>query len=241
MKVQKAKKSLNFVSICAFVLLSSFSLTSVAQNQNFPLFSAQMEKFCQQNIYDCKDNGIVSPYKLNTFLRDFYLQVEMEFKNVGFQDANFEYCQFQGGGSYGYYRNSGCLAEGITVKNSSNPLSKVFPKRDKYFAAFGGVNKNLGVHFSRELTPEVADKTCSLRVRSGNEISRKANKAIVSRQIEKISQIRKRFYKKSKILFIQYLPTIWELTPDSKLPRAECWLKDKKEKNIVFEVQEDFI
>ena len=203
--------------------------------EKWPSFGKEVSHFCEANPYDCKSNEIVSPYKLNTFLRGFYLRIEEHFAERGFENAIFEFCQ--GYNSLRYYSAryySACLTEGFNVKNSNNPLSITFPKRDKYFLAFGGVNQNLGVHFIKELEDDEANQLCSVVTRQGNELSNRARKALASGDLDSITELKSRYYRKYRIELVQYLPTIWGINPSTILPDSECWLT-KNEKKIVFE------
>ncbi|MDC1019393.1 hypothetical protein OAR36_13150 [Pseudomonadales bacterium] len=227
-KYSKMKISLG--SLLLFIVLLPINLdASGFELQEWPSFEKEMGLFCEANPYDCINDAIVSAYKLNSFLRSFYFGIEKRFADSGFEKAIFEFCQGN------RLRGGHCLTEGIDVKNSNNPLSTTFPKRDKYFQAFGGVNKNLGVHFKSKLRNGVANNLCSTVIRPGNELSKRAEKALASGAIESIEGLQSRFYKNYRIELVQYLPTIWGVNSATKLPEAECWLI-KKERKIVFEI-----
>ena len=226
---------MKFLSISLLVILVAISVnfdSSGLELQEWPSFVEEMSLFCEANPYDCENDAIVSAHTLNNFLRAFYFELEKRFADSGYEQAIFEYCQGN------RLRGGNCLTEGVDVKNSSNPLSTTFPKRNRYYEAFGGTNKNLGVHFKIKLQDGVANKLCSTMIRPGNELSRRAEKALDSGVIESIEGLRSRFYKKYRIELVQYLPTIWGFDSFTKLPDAECWMI-KKERRLVFEISKD--
>lgn len=218
---------LSFISLLMLLPVTLYSAD--LEIETWPSFGKEMSHFCEANPYDCKSNEIVSAYKMNTFLHGFYLRIEEHFAKEGYEQAVFEFCQ-----GYNSRKYSPCLSEGLNVKNSNNPLSTTFPKRDKYFQAFGGVNQNLGVHFIKELEDDEANQLCSVVLRQGNDLSKRARKALESGDLDSITELKSRYYQKSKIELVQYLPTIWGINPSTKLPDSECWLTIKARK-IVFE------
>ena len=188
-----------------------------------PRLEKSMKVMCTKNPYDCKSNKVVTPHLTNTLLYRHYLEVEDYFLNQGFSSAEFEYCGA-----------SRCLQEGVHVKNSEYQITALFPRRKEYFGAFGGANQNEGVYFLKELTDADSNKLCSVRVRPGNEISRKSSRAIADESVSSLADLRNRFYKKFTLLMAQYLPSIDALNHDDGLPPAECWLRFKSKK-IIFE------
>ena len=186
-----------------------------------------MQAMCMKNPYDCKSNKIVTPHLWNTLLYQHYLSVENYFFTLGFDKAEFEYCSF-----------AGCLEEGVQVKNSAYKITRIFPSKKEYFRAFGRVNQNSGVHFLKELTAEASKKFCSLRLRSGNKISKKSGRAIEDKSVTYLSEIQGKFYKKYSLVFAQYLPSIDALGNQSILPPGECWLRYKTKK-IIFETTKE--
>ena len=75
-------------------ILSCFMFQGAAAvEREPPNFNQHMQNFCSSHPYDCNDDGIVTPYLLNTFLYEFYLEVESYFFNKGFNKAEFEYCR----------------------------------------------------------------------------------------------------------------------------------------------------
>ena len=168
------------------------------------------------------DNGIVTGHLLNTFLYDFYLELEDFFYGQGFNAAEFEYCNY-----------SSCLAEGVSVKNSKYKITKTFPRKSEYFLAFGGVNRNSGVYFSRSLTEEQSDDRCSVQLRHGSKISNKARRAIEKGETS-IWNLKSNFYKKHLLKYVEYLPQINLLDQRENTLPNECWLTYKS-KRIIFE------
>jgi len=57
-----------------------------------PVFSSYMAEHCNSRPYDCMDAKIVTAHLLNTFLYEFYLEVEDYFSQQGFDNSVFEYC-----------------------------------------------------------------------------------------------------------------------------------------------------
>jgi len=190
-----------------------------------PDFSSYMAEFCSNRPYDCLDNGIVTGYLVNTFLYEFYLEVEDFFVYQGFDSAEFEFC-----------RSSDCQEEGVTVKNSKYKITKMFPSKKEFFGAFGGLNRNLGVYFSRALTESQANNWCSVEVRSGNRLSRAAQRAIDDGNFS-LWNLRALYYQEYTVSLAQYLPQINALDPKDVPLATECWLRHKK-KRIVFESKE---
>jgi hypothetical protein len=212
-----------------YLLLILLLSASFASSETFqpPQLSDNMQAMCMKNPYDCKSNKIVTPHLWNTLLYQHYLAVENYFFTLGFDSAEFVYC-----------RSTGCLEEGVHVKNSAYKITRIFPSKKEYFLAFGGVNQNSGVYFIKELTVEASKKYCSLRLRSGNKISKKSARAIENKSVAYLSEIQGKFYKKYSLIFAQYLPSINALDNDGVLPPAECWLRYKT-KTFIFETTQD--
>ena len=208
------------------LLLSGFVLQVIADgDRKPPNFSQHMAEFCSTRPYDCMDNKIVTAHLLNTFLYEFYLEVEDFFSYQGFDNAEFEYCI-----------SSRCLEEGVSVKNSKYKITHIFPSKREYFRAFGGVNRNSGVYFSRVLTEEQASGWCSVHVRPGNKLSSKARRAIEKGEMS-LWNLRSKYYKKHSLLFVKHLPQINALDQKDNPTEGECWLRYKT-KRIVFEAKE---
>ena len=187
-----------------------------------PNYSLHMNEFCSKRPYDCMDNGIVTGHLLNTFLYEFYLEVEDFFYSRGFKKAEFEYCE-----------QLGCLEEGVSVKNSKYKITRVFPKKNEYFVAFGSVNRNSGVYFSRSLAEEQAAEKCSILPRAGNKLSSKARRAIEKGETS-IWNLKLNSYKKHSLMYVEYLSRIDALDQKENSLSNECWLLYKTKK-IIFE------
>tara|TARA_B100001250_G_C19598562_1_gene699549 strand:- start:203 stop:862 length:660 start_codon:yes stop_codon:yes gene_type:complete len=208
------------------ISLSCFILQALAdEDRTPPNFSLYMEEFCSSRPYDCMDSKIITAHLLNTFHYEFYLEVEDFFSYQGFDRAEFEYCV-----------SSRCLEEGMSVKNSKYKITQIFPHKRDYVRAFGGVNRNSGVYFSRVLTEEQADDWCSVRVRPGNKLSSKARRAIEKGE-ESLWNLKTKYYKKYSLSYVQYLPQINALDRNDNATANECWLRYKK-KRMVFEKRE---
>ena len=208
------------------ILLLSASFT-YSETLKPPQLSDNMQAMCMKNPYDCKNNNIVTPHLWNTLLTQHYIALENYFFTLGFDSAEFEYC-----------RSAECLEEGVHVKNSAYKITRIFPSRKDYFLAFGGVNQNSGVYFIKELTVEASKKYCSVRLRSGNKISKKSARAIENKSVSHLTEIQVKFYKNYSLVFAQYLPSINALDSDGLLPPAECWLRYKTKK-FIFETTKD--
>ena len=190
-----------------------------------PNFYLHMEEFCSSHPYDCMENRLVTTHLLNTFLYKFYLKVEDFFSYQGFVKAEFEYCL-----------SSGCIEEGVSVKNSKYKITQIFPRKRDYFRAFGGANRNVGVHFSRVLKEEEANDWCSIQVRPGNKLSSKARRAIGKGEMS-LWELRTKYYKKYSLSYVKYLPQINALDQKDGVTEEQCWLRFKSNK-IVFEMKE---
>ncbi|MDG2471764.1 MAG: hypothetical protein P8M71_01440 [Pseudomonadales bacterium] len=207
----------------SFLFFCEYSYSSdEGQSLSPPLLDDAIHIFCVKNPYDCNSGG-VTHYKLNIFLYDYYLKIERFFTAQGFSGAEFEYCI-----------SGDCYEEGVDVLNSEYKITKTFPPRKDYFRAFGGVNKNLGVHFTKVLDLETAVQECSLTVRNPDSISMSAQKKIEKGKVKDFRDLKSKFYKKYLIKLSQYYPSIDTFSEDFKLPSAECWLEFKS-KRIVFE------
>jgi hypothetical protein len=171
------------------------------------------------------DNGRVTGHLANTFIYEFYLKVEEFFFNQGFDRAEFEYCNF-----------FECLEEGVSVKNSKYKITQIFPRKGQYFSAFGGVNRNSGVYFSRVLTEEQANDLCSMQVRSGNKLSGRARRAIEKGELS-LWNLRAKYHKKYSLLYVSYLAKLDALDQESDATEDQCWLRYKTKK-IIFETKE---
>lgn len=205
---------------------SCFVLQAAADGENAPpSFSLYMEKLCASRPYDCTDNKIITPHLLDTFLYEFYLEVETFFSYQGFEKAEFEYCA-----------SADCLEEGVSVKNSKYKIARIFPRKREYYRAFGGVNRNSGVHFSKVLTEEEANSWCSMQVRAGNNLSNRARRAIQKGEMS-LWNLKTKHYKKYSLAYVRYLPQINALDHKSDTTEAQCWLRYKNKK-IIFELKE---
>jgi hypothetical protein len=173
------------------------------------------------------DNGRVTGHLLNNFLYQFYFEVEDFFSDQGFEKAEFEYCN-----------STDCLEEGVSVKNSKYKITQVFPRKQDYFRAFGGVNRNLGIYFSRTLTEKQANDWCTTQVRQGNKLSGKAKRAIAKGKLS-LWNLKTKYYKKHSLSYVRYLPQISALDQESDAKEDYCWLQYKKKK-VVFETKEAF-
>jgi len=207
------------------LIASSVVRIAAAEGVTWPNFSEGMEAFCSSHPYDCEDNGIVTPHLVNTFFYDFYLEVEDFFSELGFDNAEFEYCKTE----------IRCLEEGVSVKNSKYKITQRFPEKRSFFYAFGGVNSNLGVHFSKALSKHQADQWCSTEVRPGENLSRGARNAI-AKSDKSLWEIREEFYEKYSLTYVRYFPQINFLDQQSRKMDAMCWLSYKR-KRIVFEAR----
>ena len=208
------------------ISLSCFILQAIADGDRTPPnFSLHMEEFCSSRPYDCMDNKIITAHLLNTFLYEFYLEVEDFFSYQGFDKAEFEYCV-----------STHCLEEGVSVKNSKYKITQIFPRKREYFRAFGGVNRNSGVYFSRVLTEEQANDWCSVQVRPGNKLSSKTRRAIEKGE-KSLWNLRTKYYRKYSLSYVEYLPQINALDQKDNATANECWLRYKA-KRIVFETKE---
>lgn len=209
-----------------FSSLAFASLPALAEVERAPpSFSLYMEKFCGSRPFDCADNKIITPHLLNTFLYEYYLEVEAFLSHQGFEKAEFEYCV-----------STDCLEEGVSVKNSKYKITQVFPRKRDYYRAFGGVNRNSGVYFSKELTEEEANGWCSMEVREGNNLSSKARRTIEKGEMS-LWNFKTKHYKKYALAYVRYLPQINALDPKVDSTEDQCWLRYKN-KNIIFEVKE---
>jgi hypothetical protein len=187
----------------------------------------RMEVFCSENPYDCMANKIVTPHLMNTFLYQYYLEIENYFFSQGFESAEFEYCI-----------TGRCLEEGVDVKNSQYKITRLFPSKKDYFYAFGGVNQNLGVYFLKSLNNDESDKFCSVKVRPGNKLSRSSTSAIQKNKVISLTELRDKYYKKYNLLLAQNLPKINSFDDSNSLPLTECWLRYKS-KTFIFETTGD--
>jgi hypothetical protein len=212
--------------IC-LLLLVVYTAVASSGDLSPPRLDSSIKAMCGENPYDCKSNEIVTPHLINTLLYRHYLEVEDYFFHKGFSSAEFEYC-----------KASRCLQEGVHVKNSEYQITALFPRKKEYFSAFGGTNKNEGVYFLKEFAGADSNEVCSVRVRSGNEISKKSSRAIADGSVINLRDFRNKFYKKYKLVMAQYLPSIDALNVDDGLPLAECWLRYNSKK-IIFEITGD--
>ena len=204
-----------------------FSLDLSSNEVEPPIFSDKMQAWCLENPYDCESDQIITPHLLNTFMYQYYLEVENYFLELGFDKAEFEYCN-----------SVRCLEEGVDVKNAPYKITSVFPKKGNYFVAFGGVNRNQGVYFLKDLSAEESEVLCSMKVRSGNKLSKRAARAVEQQSVESLGEFQSKFYKKYVLQFAQYLPSIIGLESFQTLPSGECWLTNKREK-LIFEITEE--
>lgn len=212
--------------VLALLLLSSYSFGSEQSSTiEPPFFIDGVNLFCESNPYDCMSGEIVDPHRLNSFLYTYYLSVENFFIKKGFTEANFEYCLY-----------GNCLEEGVNVLGSQYKITKIFPHKRDFFRAFGGVNKNSGVYFSKLLDINESNQFCTLSERNKGSISSKAQKLISSGKVKNFKDLKKRFFKKHKIKLSQYYPSIDIFNENYQLPAQECWLVSKSKK-IVFEVK----
>jgi hypothetical protein len=212
--------------LLCYISLAFFALPAIAEVEKTPpSFSLYMEKFCASRPYDCTDNKIITPHLLNTFLYEFYLEVETFFSYQGFEKAEFEYCA-----------STDCLEEGVSVKNSKYKITQIFPRKREYYRAFGGVNRNSGVHFSKALTEEEANSWCSIQVRAGNNLSSRARRAIQKGEMS-LWNLKTKHYKKYSLAYVRYLPQINALDHKSDTTEDQCWLRYKNNK-IIFELKE---
>ena len=202
--------------------------TQSSSDRTPPIFSLHMGKFCSNRPYDCMDNEIVTGHLLNTFLYEFYLEVEDIFYSRGFDKAEFEYCD-----------RLGCLVEGVSVKNSKYKITGAFPRKRDYFSAFGGVNRNSGVYFSHPLTEKQAGEKCSVLLRGGNKISTKARRAIEKGETS-IWNLKSNYYEKYSLRYVEYLSRINALDRKENPLPSECWLTYRS-KRIIFESKESLI
>lgn len=210
----------NFILIILIVYGTSFAC---AEGQlKAPQFYEYMERFCLDRPYDCMDSKVLTGHVLNGFYYEYYLQVEKYFMLLGYERAEFEFCL-----------SSGCLEEGVTVKNSRFSITPVFPRKGDFFVAFGGLNQNMGVHFSKELTEDESDTWCSLEIRQGNELSRKAQKAVEKGE-KSIWSLKERFYKKFTLMKVKYMDRLDAPFNETESADFECWLRNKG-KILVFE------
>ena len=184
-----------------------------------------MKNFCETRPYACMENSIVTSHLANTFYHEFYLEIEKFYSQKGFENAEFEYC-----------RSSKCLEEEVSVKNSSYLITRIFPRKADYTRAFGGVNGNLGVAFIRAPLELQSSTLCSVNARQGNQLSKKARKAIAKGETS-IWNLRKKHYPKYELLFVETLPQIDALNRTNSLPPAECWIR-KGTKRFIFEINE---
>jgi len=210
----------NFILATLIVCISAIAL---AESQlKLPRFYEHMERFCSDHPYDCMDSKVITGHLLNRFYFEYYLEVEKYFMLLGYERAEFEFCL-----------SSDCLEEGVTVKNSRYSITPVFPRKSEFFVAFGGLNQNMGVHFSKELTEDESDAWCSLKIRQGNELSRRAQKAIEKGE-NSLWMVKERFYKKFTLMKVKYMGTLDASFNETESAGFECWLWYKG-KILVFE------
>ena len=213
-----------------FALISCVcSVGAFCEDPDPPELSIKMKDFCASAPYDCDSDKIVTSYLLNDFMYQFYLEVENYFVSLGFDNAQFEFC---------IYNRRGCLAEGVSVKNSAYKIAKIFPKRKDYYNAFGGVNQNVGVYFFKDINEKDSQAQCSLKVRQGNAISKKLMRAIETEKIKTLADARRKYYKKYSMFYAQYLPSLYSLESSDQMPPGECWLQYKN-KRLIFEINQE--
>ncbi len=217
----------NLSNIYLLFLPLIFSLDLSSEEEEPPIFSDKMTAWCLENPFDCESDQIITPYLLNTFMYKYYLDVENYFFKLGFDKAEFEYCN-----------SARCLEEGVDVKNAPYKITSIFPDKRDYFIAFGGANRNQGVYFLKDLSTEESRALCSMKVRSGNKLSKSAARAIEQQSVESLEEIQSKFYKRHALQFAQYLPFIIGLESFKILPSGACWLTYKREK-LIFETTEE--
>ena len=184
-----------------------------------------MKNFCKNRPYDCMEDSIVTSHLVNTFYYEFYLEIEKFYSQKGFENAAFEYCSF-----------SKCLEEGVSVKNSKYLITRIFPRKADYTKAFGGVNRNSGVMFTRAPSENQSSTLCSVNARQGNQLSKRARRAIEKGETS-VWNLRNKYYPKYELLFVETLPQIDALNRTAPLPPAECWIR-KGTKRFIFEINE---
>ena len=126
----------------------------------------------------------------------------------------------------------------MSVKNSKYKITQVFPRKQNYFREFGGVNRNLGIYFSRTLTEKQAKDWCTTQVRPGNKLSSKANRAIGKGELS-LWNLKTKYYRKYSLSYVRYLPQISALDQEGDAKADYCWLQYKRKK-AVFETKEAF-
>lgn len=207
---------LTVVSI-SFSITPSFAGIDDADSSEFvePNFFEAMKAFCAENPYDCKSNKIVTRYAENTMFKAFYLSVDKHFSDLGFTEAVFEYCA---------YDQHDCHVEGRDVRNSSYLITKAYPKRKGWAAAYGGINQNLGIYLLRSMDEAEIDKKCSLESYQGNSLSRSVQSKVDRGQISTFSELIRSGYRGYTANLVRYVPHLFELGSGNPLPADECWL-----------------
>ena len=185
------------------------------------------EAYCEENPYDCKFDGSIVSYKVDVFLNKLYIEVDKAFANNGFTNVQFEYCRDRGR-CYRVVDNEEMelkvkWTHDNYVKEGPYLITKQYPPNKRWYAANGGVNRNLGIHFYKSLTSSEYDKYCTTKYKTGNPLKRniELNEDILFSHIYE-------FYKKDyKVLYRSYLSNLIGFEP-AAIPAMnnECLIVD---------------
>tara|TARA_B110000438_G_scaffold80638_1_gene80581 strand:+ start:586 stop:1656 length:1071 start_codon:yes stop_codon:yes gene_type:complete len=171
------------------------------------------EVYCEETPYSCKFDGSIVSYKVDEFLRRLYIEVDKAFANNGFTDVQFEYCR-DGARCHRVVDNEEMelkvkWTHDNYVKEGPYRITKQYPPNKRWYAANGGVNRDLGIHFYKSLTPSEYDRYCTSKYKTGKTLKRniEINEDMLFSDIYE-------FYKKDyKVLYRLLLPNLVGFEP----------------------------
>jgi len=188
-----------------------------------------IEAYCEENPYNCKFDGSIVPYKVDEFLSKLYIEVDKAFASNGFTDVQFEYCRNRAK-CYRVIDNEELKLKvrwthDNYIKEGPYLITKQYPPNNAWYEANGGVNRYLGIHFYKSLTPSEYDRYCTSKYKSGKALKRK----IEINEDMLFSDVYEFYKTKYKVLYRLFLSNLVGFDP-AAIPsmNTECLIVDNK-------------